>query len=205
MRFSLAMLLCLQLSMQATSKSLDYAIYRLTGDERTLIANGARNYTVSDIDVRKWGCSNGHQAWKRSIQLEAGFSIDILVTRKEHDTGFGLSVENINHPDGFSWEWFEPDNGDIFRKLQGEGYVRVIQTEHKDGVEIHSVEFLSEVTLRFMEDVKEETGKRTHLVVVSQGSVFNFPPQETVDALAEGIKCQSRAAAREAQANHQTH
>ena len=34
-----------------------------------------------------------------------------------------------------------------------------------------------------MEDVKEETGKKTHLVVVSQGSVFNFPSQEIADAL----------------------
>ena len=76
MRFSLAMLLCLLTSMPATSESLDFAIYRLTGDERTLIADGARNYTVSDIDVKKWGCSNGRQAWKRAIELEEGFSIE---------------------------------------------------------------------------------------------------------------------------------
>jgi hypothetical protein len=201
MRFSIAMLLGLLTSMQATSESLDFAIYRLTGDERTLIADGARNYTVSDLDVKKWGCMNGRQAWKRAVQLEEGFSISVLVIRKGQDQGFGLSVDNINHPDGFSWEWFEPDNGDIYKKLQGEGYVRVTQAEHEDGVEIQSVEFLSEITLRFMEDVKEETGKRTHLVVVSQGSVFRFDSDPVADAYADGKACQARSAGADAQRN----
>ena len=201
MRFSIAMLLCLLTSMQATSESLDFAIYSLTGDERTLIADGARNYTVSDVDVKKWGCFNGHQSWKRALELEEGFSVSVLVTRKDPATGFGLSIQNINHPEGFSWEWFEPDNGDIYKKLQGEGYVRVTQAEHEDGVEIQSVEFLSEVTLRFMEDVKEETGKKTHLIVVSQGSVFRFDSDQVADAYAEGKACQARSVAADAQRN----
>ena len=201
MRFSVAMLLCLLASMPATPESLDFAIYRLTGDVRTLIADGARNYTVSHIDVKKWGCSNGRQAWKRAIELGEGFSISVLVVRKDQATGFGLSVESINHPAGFSWEWFEPDNGDVYKKLQGEGYVRVTHAEHESGVEIQSVEFLSEVTLRFMEDVKEETGKKTHVVVVTQGSVFNFPSQELADAHAGGIRCRAGTAEAAARLN----
>ncbi len=48
MRFSPAMLVCLLTSMQATSESLDFAIYRLTGDTRALIADGTGDYEVSD-------------------------------------------------------------------------------------------------------------------------------------------------------------
>ena len=64
------------------------------------------------------------------------------------------------------------ESGDVYRKLQGEGSVRVTQAQYPDGVEIQSVEFLTDITLRFQEDMKAGPGKKTHVVVVSKGSIL---------------------------------
>ena len=179
MRIYLAMLVCLLTSFPATSESMQFTVYRLAGEERELIAEGKRDYSVSDIEVIKWGRSQKqHPGLKKTLELTEGFRIGIVTYRGDDLTsGFGIWISNDHHPKGFSWEWFEPGNGDIFKKLQGEGYVRATLAQGADGVEIRSVEFLTDVTMRFKEDVRmKPTGHKTHEVVVTQGSVFRFAP-----------------------------
>lgn len=59
MRFLPAMVVCLLTSLQANSESLIFAIYQLSGDARTLIAERKLDYTLDDIDVTKWGSLHG--------------------------------------------------------------------------------------------------------------------------------------------------
>lgn len=112
----------------------------------------------------------------KSLKLKDGFRISVLVVQRDPEIGFGLSIKNNYHPDGFSWEWFELEEGDVYKKLQPEGYLRVTQARSSDGVELQSVEFLSDITLRFQEDVKVGSGNKTHEIVVSPGSDFRFAP-----------------------------
>jgi len=178
MRISTAMLVLLLPAFPAASESLEFSIYRLVGEDQELIASGKRDYSASDVNVREWGSNEGHPSWKKTLDLKDGFNLGIVVIRgNDLTSGFGIWIANDHHPEGFSWEWFEPEYGDVFKKLQGEGYVRATLGQCPDGVEIQSVEFLTDITLRFKDDVSMDPPEhKTHKVVVSQGSVFSFAP-----------------------------
>jgi hypothetical protein len=177
MRFALPLLVCLLTALPANSEPMNFAVYRLTGmglpsDGRILIAKGRLDYSLEDIDVVKWGNHEGNPTWKKSLALAMGFRIGMLVAENDETPGFGLWIQNDHHPAGFSWEWFYLEEGDTFKKLQGEGRVRVSQFQDPDGVEVQSIEFLTDITLRFQEDVTQGPGHVTHEIVVSKGSVF---------------------------------
>jgi hypothetical protein len=174
MRISIALLVCLLSSTQATSESLDFAVYRLSDNGPALISEEKLDYSVCDVEVLKWGSTTGRPTWKKTLKLAEGFRIGVLVTRTDEVPGFGLWIQNDQHPEGFSWEWFNLEEGDIFVKLKGEGRVRVTRGAFEDGVEIQSVEFLADIKLRFSEDMKLGPRVRTHEVMVSKGSVFRF-------------------------------
>jgi hypothetical protein len=171
MRFSVAVLLCL-LALPANSEPMDFSIYKLTTDGRALIGQGKLDYSMEDIDVVEWPSKDGHQAFRKSLSLGMGFRIGTLVVRGSEITGFGLWIRNDHHPDGFSWEWFFQESGYTFKKLQGEGRVRISQAPCPEGTELRSVVFLDDITLRFKEDLTPEPGNETHEVVVSRGSVL---------------------------------
>lgn len=176
MRIPLAILLGLLAVSKASSEPLDFTVYHLNGEERALIAQGKLDYTVRDIDVQQWESKDGQPACKKSLALGMGFRIGTMIVRTSEVSGFGLWIRNDHHPDGFSWEWFYQESGSVYRKLQGEGRVRITQAHFPDGVELQSVEFLSDITLRFQEDVSLGPGNETHEVVVSQGSVLRVAP-----------------------------
>jgi hypothetical protein len=160
------------------SESLTFAIYRLTDGERTLIAEGMRDYTSSDIDVVPWGRETaGYQRHRKSLELADGFGMGIVSTRQFKDDGFGLWVYKDVHPGGFSWEWFDDPECGVFKKLRGTGEVRVTFTQIPNGFEIRSVEFLTDVTLRFTNDLSLPPDVRTHEVVIYAGSVFRVAPR----------------------------
>ena len=179
MRSVFLMLLISATSPQAlggeTPASVAFAIYRLTDGERTLIAEGTREYTPSDIEVMRWGREiDGYQQHRKALDLSDGFGIGIgiVVLRQHEGDGFGLWIYKDVHPAGFSWEWFDRSERDIFKKLQGTGEVRVTYTQISKGVEIRSVEFLTDVTMRFTEDLSLPPDVRTHEVMIYEGSVF---------------------------------
>jgi hypothetical protein len=180
MRFLLAMLVCLLASWQARcqerSESLGFTIYHFSGDGRDLVDEGKRDYTVGDIDVTPWGIEDGYQTSLKSLELSDGFRVGIHTVRQHKADAFGLWIRNDQHPDGFSWEWFTHEDGDIFRRWRGPERVRVTYAQIEKGVEIRSVEFLTDVTLRFKEDPNVEPGVKTHEIVVSKGSVLRFAP-----------------------------
>lgn len=176
MRFSAAILVCLLTTLPASSEPMDFAIYRGTGEGRTFISQGKLDYTVQDIDVMPWGKKDGQPVWLKSLKLSDGFSIGVMVIRGDVCRGFGLWIENAQHRRGFSWHWFVPKDGDMFETRPGEGLIRVTQSQYSDGNEVQSVEFLSDITLRFQEHINMGPGKPTHEVVVTKGSVLRIAP-----------------------------
>jgi hypothetical protein len=78
--------------------------------------------------------------------------------------------------DGFSWEWFEQTEGSTFTKLQGSGRVSVQMNKVGKSEELASVEFLEDVTLRYLDDMSKPPGTVTHEVLVKKGSILAFAP-----------------------------
>ena len=175
MRLLPAALVALLVSWQASAEPLNYSIYKLQGSKSNLLAEDRLDYTAGDIDVQKWRDHEGRPAWKKSLKLKEGFRIGAMVGRLDRPRGFGLWIAQDDSPAGFSWEWFVPDDGNVYKKLQGEGYLRAQFAKSEDGVVLQSVEFLTDVRLRFLEDVMlAPAKKKTHEVVVTQGSILRF-------------------------------
>jgi hypothetical protein len=160
---------------QEPSESLNFAIYHVTGEEQELIAEGRRDYTLSDIDNTPWGSvTDGYQVRRKALELKDGFRIGILVNRQFKGDGFGLWIEEDRHPEGFSFGWFDSAHDDIYRKGPKAEQVHVTYTQIDKGFEIRSVEFLTDVTLWFAEDAQKHPPVGLYKVVVSKGSVFRI-------------------------------
>jgi hypothetical protein len=121
----------------------------------------------SDVVVEKTQA----MASTKTLSLDYGLSISSDVYREKELTGFGLVLVRDDSP-GFSWEWFEREKGDVFRKLRGGGKVRVSVAKSDEFQELVAVEFLDDITLRCTD---EEIGT-THEVRVRKGSVFRVAP-----------------------------
>ena len=176
MRIPLAMLVCLLTSSLATAETLEFAIYKLSDKGQELVAEGKRNYTLSDIEVTPLGIEDGHQNSRKALHLKDGFTIGIFVTRRYEEDGFGMSIREDYHPDGFSWEWFIQEKDNVFMKLQEEGRLRLTHIPVARGLEIRSIEFLTDVTLRFQQDRSQDARNSSHEVVVYKGSVLRIAP-----------------------------
>jgi hypothetical protein len=162
---------------QETPASLSFAIYRVIVGERTLIAEGQRDYTSSDIEIVPWGRPvEGYQQLRKTLYLKDGFSIGTITHRTHESIGFGLWIQQQGPPEEFSWEWFSRLEGDVFRAWPEKERVRVTYREIPRGVEIQSVEFLTDVTLKFTNDRSLPPGVPTHEVLIYAGSVFRIAP-----------------------------
>lgn len=78
---------------------------------------------------------------------------------------------------GFSWEWFDRVQGDVFRKRQESGSLRVRTTTDEASPQLLEVEFLSDVSLRSFRIVGEGKKRRHEIarrVNIRKGSVFTF-------------------------------
>jgi len=90
---------------------------------------------------------------------------------KEKLTGFGLVLSKDDS--GFSWEWFDRDGGDVFRKLLGGGKVRVTVVETAESQELVAVEFLDDIVLSCEDqdtgtthEVRREKGGRVEIQTI---------------------------------------
>ena len=88
-----------------------------------------------------------------------------------------MVVNERDNPNGFSWEWFDRDQADIFTKLQGSGRLKVSVARSGGMVELAAVEFLDDIVLRYLADIcTGKPGEHTHEIIIKKGSVFRLPP-----------------------------
>jgi hypothetical protein len=148
------------------------------------LAQGVRQYSLQDVLVEGHG-AGADRFWSKEIPVANGFSAGASIFPERDVTGFGLwlkdreSIWGKVSSGGFSWDWFNRETGNVYRKLQGSGRVRVTLSPSGKGHEVASVEVLEDITLRakvrpwflfFFSD------KDTHNMVVKKGSVLRFAP-----------------------------
>jgi hypothetical protein len=131
---------------------------------------------AKDIVVREGPKKGDRPSWVKWLVLDENFAIGASVHREQPLSGFGLMVFRREDKDGFSWEWFEQTEGSTFTKLQGSGRVSVQMNKVGKSEELASVEFLEDVTLRYLDDMSKPPGTVTHEVLVKKGSILAFAP-----------------------------
>jgi len=77
---------------------------------------------------------------------------------------------------GFSWEWFEWEHDNIYRKLQVGGLVKAMTITGKEYEALASVEFMEDAIFRYNAEHSLSPGGHTHHMLIKQGSVFRFAP-----------------------------
>jgi hypothetical protein len=143
----------------------------------TPIAKGVKTYLpAKDIVVREGPKKSDAPSWVKWLVLDESFAIGASVHREQPLSGFGLMVFRREDQNGFSWEWFGKAAGSTFTKLQGSGRVTVQVKKVGESEELTSVEFLEDVTLRYLDDMSKPPGTVTHEVLVKKGSILAFAP-----------------------------
>jgi hypothetical protein len=144
--------------------------------ERERLAGGVQTYDpAKDIVIRE-SDGGGSTHWTKWIVLEGDFAISVSVYREPELTGFGMTVARPD--DGFSWEWFDLESGDVFLKRQGSARVKVTVLNGEGFQELQAVEFLDDVVLRYLDDMSKPPGTHTHELLVRKGSVVRVAPDD---------------------------
>jgi hypothetical protein len=162
----------------ALAETIEYKIFELRGDgSRVLIAQDSLKYSVQDIRVSHHRARSGSDSfWDKSLRLKQDFTVSAMIRRKSELEGFGLTVKNLDDPLGFSWEWFNRLEKDIFEKLQGATHVRVTVRGIDGQQELTSIEFLEDTVLRYQQNIFLNKDKVTHEIHVAKDSVLRFAP-----------------------------
>jgi hypothetical protein len=151
-------------------QTLTYDVFQVSKDgTRTPLGQSIRQYRPGN-DVRVETLRNGAKTKRVSLDHDLALAVDVY--REPRLEGFGLSVHKEKGAPGFSWEWFDREKDDVFRKRQGTGSVRVTFANDTEVQELVAVEFLDDITLRSLDF---ETGNRLE-IVVRKGSVFRVRP-----------------------------
>jgi hypothetical protein len=174
----------LALSPLSRAENIAYEIYALpTEKDRTLLAKGIREYSFSEVESYEHRLF-GPRHWTKRLRIRDDFYIGGSIYREPKMAGFGLWIKRDPQwfefwsDGGFSWEWFDyrqPD--DVYRKLQGQGRVKVTMARVNGLEEIAAVEFLEDVTMRLTDRPWFLFSDRdTHHIVIAKGSVLRFAP-----------------------------
>lgn len=156
------------------AESLDYELYELRADgQKTLLSKGTREYTPQDVEVQTRSFLTN-----KEIPVANGFSVGVSIF-PNNLKGFGLWLRDrgtstgLIAQGGHSWDWFDYwGGGDLYRKLQGAGLIRVRFIADDSSVEdIAAIEVIEDITLRV-------TDTDTHHLVLKKGSILRFTPFE---------------------------
>jgi hypothetical protein len=163
----------------ASGESIIYeAAATIPGVPRQIIANGVRDYSPKhDVVARERDAKKrGVTSWSKSLLLNDDWALTADVVRERQLEGFGLMVQRRGDANGFSWEWFVLDAGQVFRKLQGSGRVSVTTIKGPGYEELGAVEFLDDIVLRYLDDMAKPPGTHTHELLVRKGSILKLAP-----------------------------
>ncbi len=155
----------------AAAEVIEYEIYELSksGEARQLIARGKREYSLKDIEVHPYQ-RDGRQIAEKLIELEQGYRVGARIFYEKELTGFGLLAKRTKAD--FSWEWYNKETGNRFKKLQGHTYVTVRTVGQPMVEELTEVKFLEDTNLRFI--ANRQGMDDTHSIIVKAGSVLKF-------------------------------
>lgn len=155
----------------AYAEIIEYEIYELSkgSEARKLIAKGKREYSLKDIEVHTYQ-HDGRQIAEKLVELEQGYRVGARIFYERELSGFGLLARRSNAD--FSWEWYNKQTGNRFRKLQGGTHVTVQVTGQPMVEELAEVKFLEDANLRFI--ANRQGMDDTHSIIVKAGSVLRL-------------------------------
>ncbi len=177
-RIALAAVIALWSSI-VSAESVQFKLFALQPEGgRKLVAEGVRKYSpAKDIEVVKTEVRDGSVFWSKRLPLAQGYELEAHITKERKLDGFGLAVNERNSQTGFSWNWFDHADGDIFTRRRGAGRLKVSYIRSGGYVELGSVEFLEDIALRYTDDMtRTPPGQHTHELVISKGSIFRVAP-----------------------------
>lgn len=154
----------------AGAEAITYEIYELSGggEGPRLVAKGVREYTLKDIEVHPYQ-RDGVSIAEKFLELEQGYRIGARIFYEAELTGFGLLAKRARND--FSWEWYNKQAGNRFRKLQGGTYVEVKVVGAPGEQELAQVAFVDDTRLRFKQLGADSD---THGIIIRAGSILRF-------------------------------
>ncbi|HTY62713.1 MAG TPA: energy transducer TonB [Acidobacteriota bacterium] len=166
------------------SETISWEASTVQESGREVIAGGVRTYSPdTDIIAHERPELNRNGVWwSRTLNLDDTFSVSAAVHREPLLDGFGLMVNMSGGLLGFSWEWFDRYEGNIFRKRQGGGQVSVTLNRGPGYEELQAVEFLDDIVLRYLDDINKPPGTHTHEVIIRKGSILMVAPRSEATA-----------------------
>lgn len=174
----LALACCAPLS--ALAESFFFEVYVLEGSAKRLLSKGEKKYTRKDIEVTKVS-GRGERFSNMSLDLGNGFAIGCTDDGQPSVEGIGLWMNRVPHPDesdqyaGFSWEWYKRSTGDTFKKLQGEGQIRIETRRAGETEWLTRIEFLDDTVFRLVAKRGAKPSEVSHEMLIRKGSVLAFP------------------------------
>jgi hypothetical protein len=182
MTVRLAFLLLSLWPLFATAERVSYELYELSAnDGRKLLVKGTKEYSPGEVIVEEFA-DGTQRRWTKELAISKGFAIGASVYREKRLDGFGLWLKSREgflaelNRGGFSWEWFDRESGNVYRKRQGLGRVKVTLVPSTSYEEISSIEFLDDVILRLNNSLLLSSDRDTHHIVIAAGSILRFAP-----------------------------
>ena len=162
----------------AVAETVTWEVFALVSPGRQLLGKGVKSYVPGqDIVVEEQAPGrDGTAASTKSLILSDAFALGASVRREPTLNGFGLLVYRRGDDNGFSWEWFDREEGGVFRRRQGSGRVSVSVKKGAGYEELAAVEFLDDIVLRYLDDMSKPPGTHTHELVITKGSVLKVAP-----------------------------
>jgi hypothetical protein len=166
----------LEAALPSSVELLSWRVFKMLhlGGQR-LVAEGERSYQPSrDIIVTS---IRGSAVIPRtvSLPLSHGFALALSVSavRAPLD-GFGVFISCPSNANGFSWNWFDRDRGHLFERRHGRGRLRAEIRRGPNYEQLTAVEFIEDVSLGYLDDVRKPLSTVSHEIVIGRGSVFKF-------------------------------
>jgi hypothetical protein len=163
------------------AETFSYELYVLDPIGPRLTKTAAREYSVGDSVVTRW--PRDPKVMDKELPLGNGFTVGLTDHAEPRVTGLGFWLKRVPSPmeasqyPGFSWEWFDLSNSQVFEKRKGEGRI-LVQTRPVGGrALVERVEFLDDTTFQMNARREGAPGTYTHELRIKKGSVLVFLPE----------------------------
>ena len=174
----LALVCCAPLP--SLAESFFFEVYVLEGSGKRLLSKGEKNYPRKDIEVTKVS-GQGETFANMSLDLGNGFAVGCTDDGQASVEGIGLWMNRVPDPDesdqyaGFSWELYRRSTGATFKKVIGDGQIR-IETRRSGEIEwLTRIEFLDDTVFRLVAKRGAKPSVISHEMLIRKGSVLAFP------------------------------
>ncbi len=164
----------------ALAESFFYEVYVLEASGKRLLSKGEKQYTRKDIEVTKMS-GRGTALANMSLDLGNGFAVGCSDDGQSGVEGVGLWMNRVPHEDesdqyaGFSWELYRRSTGATFKKVEGDGQIR-IETRRAGEIEwLTRVEFLDDTVFRLVAKRGAKPSEISHEMLIRKRSVLAFP------------------------------